>query len=122
MNTCSPRRDATFFPSSARCIRAQSQGEGLSGGHGVDLDVLEAVDVEADLVEDEQAPAFADDLQRVGDGADPGGAEIGRFDFLTHGATVDRVVSSQIELISYGVIAFRAPRNERGASELCLRS
>ncbi len=63
---------------------AQPQREGLPRGAGVDLDVLEPVDAEANLPDNEQAPALPDDLERVSDGADPGSSEISRFAFLTH--------------------------------------
>jgi hypothetical protein len=52
------------------------------------------VHAEVDLPQDEQAPAFTDDLERVGDGADPRTPEVRRFAFLTHMAMIALVSES----------------------------
>jgi hypothetical protein len=50
---------------------AQPGGQAGAGRAGAGLDVVEAGHAEAQLPDREQGPPVADDLQRVGDRADP---------------------------------------------------
>ena len=75
---------------------AQPQRQGLSRGAGVDLDVIEPADAEAQFPENKQTPALSDQLERVSDGADAGSPEISRFAFLTHPAMVAVTSKSEI--------------------------
>ena len=102
---------------------AQPQCQGLSRGAGVDLDVIEPLDAESQFPENEHAPALADDLERVGDGADTGSPEVSRFAFLTHPARV--TVASESGIRTNSVAGDRAlckPSGNKEQQKSCPRS
>jgi len=55
----------------------ESEREDVAGDSEVTLDLVEAMHAAEEVPQDQQRPAFADDLQRAGDGADLTEAAVG---------------------------------------------